>query len=496
MKQLLKGLTVKIKRYICGDFNIDLLKVDEINNYQLYYNLICSFGFLPLIIQPTRVVDNQTPSLIDNIFCNNLSDEIISGNIYLTLSEHFCQFATTKREKIDIKNINIYIRNYSKLSSINFHDDVSIQSWNYDLPNPTDLFNDFFWRLKSCVDRHAPIKKLNAREIKLKVKPWITPELSKMIKTKNKLFERKNRQPANENVKLLYNIFRNRVNRELKKSKKSYYATYFKEHSNNIKKTWEGIRSIVNIKNSVNPKIAQLNINGKVIDDPKRVVNEINNFFVSVGPNTEKDVPKVPNILPENFLKNRNRFNIIIVHISNEVLEIINSLNNKSTGPSSIPLNLLQIIADLIVFPLCHIINMSFSKGIFPDKLKIVKVIPLHKGGSTQDLNNFRPISLLSIFDKIIEKIIHKRLYHFLEHHNILFENQFGFRKNNSTSYALMEITERIKESIDSGKFGCGIFIDLRKAFDTVNHDILNKKIGTLWSQRDASGMVQILFNG
>ena len=91
------------------------------------------------------------------------------------------------------------------------------------------------------------------------------------------------------------------------------------------------------------------------------------------------------------------------------------SLNNKSTGPSSIPLNLLQIVADLIVFPLCHIINMSFSKGIFPEKLKIVKVIPLHKGGSMQDLNNFRPISLLSIFDKIIEKIIHKRLYHFLE---------------------------------------------------------------------------------
>ena len=106
-----------------------------------------------------------------------------------------------------------------------------------------------------------------------------------------------------------------------------------------------------------------------------------------------------------------------------------------------------------------------------------MKVIPLHKGGSTQDLNNFRPISLLSIFDRVIEKIIHKRLYHFLENHNILFENQFGFRKNNSTSYALMEFTEKIKESIDRGKFGCGIFIDLRKAFDTVNHDILLKKI-------------------
>ena len=189
-------------------------------------------------------------------------------------------------------------------------------------------------------------------------------------------------------------------------------------------------------------------------------------------------LPKVPNIIPEKFLKNRNQFNFIIAHTSNEeVLEIINSLTNKSTGPSSIPLNLLYAVADIIVFPLCYIINKSFLNGIFPDKLRIVKVVPLHKGGSTQDLNNFRPISLLSIFGKIIEKIMYKRLYHFLELHIVLFENQFGFRKNNSTSYALMEITENIKESIDKGKFGCGVYIDLRKAFDTVNDNIRLKKL-------------------
>ena len=87
-----------------------------------------------------------------------------------------------------------------------------------------------------------------------------------------------------------------------------------------------------------------------------------------------------------------------------------------------------------------------------------------------QDINNYRPISLLSIFDKITEKLLHKRLYNFLEEHNILFHNQFGFRKNNSTINALIQITETIKESIDKGKYGCGIFIDLRKAFDTVRH--------------------------
>ena len=221
-----------------------------------------------------------------------------------------------------------------------------------------------------------------------------------------------------------------------------------------------------------------MNIGGKIIDDDKELATNFNEFFVNVGPSTENAIPKVPNISPSKFLKNRNQINFVIAHISNEeILDIINSLENKSTGPSSIPLKLLSLIPDLIIIPLAYIINMSLRTGEYPDLLKLVKVIPIHKGGSTQDVNNYRPISLLSIFDKIIEKIMHKRLYSFLEKHNILIHNQFGFRKNNSTVYALEQITEMIKEAVDRGKFGCGIFIDLRKAFDTVNHEILLMKL-------------------
>ena len=140
-------------------------------------------------------------------------------------------------------------------------------------------------------------------------------------------------------------------------------------------------------------------------------------------------------------------------------------------------MKLLKLIPDLIIIPLCNIINLSFVSGSFPDHLKIVKVIPIHKNGSTQDMNNYRPISLLSIFDKIMEKIMHERLYKFLELNNILYSKQFGFRKNNSTIDALIKITDKIRESVDKGKYGCGIFIDLRKAFDTVNHNILLLKM-------------------
>ena len=196
-----------------------------------------------------------------------------------------------------------------------------------------------------------------------------------MIKVKNKLFHRKKRQPTNENVTRLYNIFRNRVNRELKRSKKEHYSSYFEEHSNNIRKTWEGIKSIINVKNTVKPAISQLNINGNIIDDSKDIVDSVNNFFVNVGPETENNVPKTEHISPEKFLKNRNQVNFIIAHISNEdVLDIIRSLPNKYTGPFSIPLKLLQVVADVIVIPLSHIINVSFLTGIFPDVMRIINV--------------------------------------------------------------------------------------------------------------------------
>ena len=210
-----------------------------------------------------------------------------------------------------------------------------------------------------------------------------------------------------------------------------------------------------------------------------------------MGPSTENMIPKVPNLSP--FLKTCNQIKFVIAHVSNEeVLDIINSLESKSTGPSSIPLRMLSIIPDLIILPLAHIIKMSIVTGVYPDLLKIVKVIPIH-GGSSHDINNYRPISLLSISDKIMEKMIHKKLY------------QHGFRKNNSTIHALMQITERIKTSIDSGKFGCGIFIDLRKAFATLNHDILLTKLEHYgirdsmlkWFQSYLSGGKQFVsFNG
>ena len=193
----------------------------------------------------------------------------------------------------------MYKRNYSTFSEDSFRDDVSIQNVDNNL---VDVNDQFYLRLEGCVERHAPLKKLTPKEVKFKYKPWITADVNKMIKLKNKLFQRKKQQANNLEVRRLYNLFRNRVNRELKKAKKNYYTKYFEENNNNIKKTWEGIRSIINIK-SMKSTISQIKVNNKVIKNHKKIAESLNNFFINVGPNTERNIPVNPKIKPDQYLK-------------------------------------------------------------------------------------------------------------------------------------------------------------------------------------------------
>ena len=182
---------------------------------------------------------------------------------------------------------------------------------------------------------------------------------------------------------------------------------------------------------------------------------------------------------PMSYLRNRVNINFTITPTTNaEVMTILLLLDdNKSIGISSIPTKLLKIAAPIIVPYLVSIINLSFIKGTFPKLMKLAKILPIFKSGSRSDVNNYRPISLLSVFSKILEKLMHNRLYSFLEQNNVIYYSQFGFQKNKSTQHSLIEIVEKVRNCIENKKYGCGIFIDLKKAFDTVNHDILLRKL-------------------
>ena len=162
-----------------------------------------------------------------------------------------------------------------------------------------------------------------------------------------------------------------------------------------------------------------------------------------------------------------------------EIVDTINrNISNKAVGPNSIPNMIIHMIKFIIAEPLAEILNRSFETGIYIDKLKISRIVPIFKEkGNNLLAENFRPISLLSNINKNFEKIMHKRLYGFFEDQGLIYKYQYGFRKNHSTTHALIDLTEDIRQTIDRNQFACGVFIDLQKAFDTVDHKILLKKL-------------------
>ena len=198
-----------------------------------------------------------------------------------------------------------------------------------------------------------------------------------------------------------------------------------------------------------------------------------------MGPKIDEQIPPGKLHCSE-YLKDiriNNRF-ILRPATSNEIYDIILALDlNKSLDPNSLPIFIMKVCNDFFSTYLTKIINISFVTGIFPGLCKIAKVIPIFKKDDPLDYVNYRPISLLPIFSKIFEKIIYSRMYKFLESNKLIYTCQFGFRANHSTNHALISMTESIKSFLDNGDFGAGIFIDLEKAFDTVNHQILCNKL-------------------
>ena len=164
--------------------------MDKVINYKKFYELTCSYGLLPQIVQPSRI-QGESATIVDNIFTNVCNNLIHCGNILTDLSDHLSQFLSVHRDKIDYKNTTMYKRDYSTFSEKSFRDDVEIQNFNNSYEDVNDQFKDFYLRLEGCVDRHAPSKKLTPKEIKLHHKPWITKEIKKMIRIKNKLYQRK-----------------------------------------------------------------------------------------------------------------------------------------------------------------------------------------------------------------------------------------------------------------------------------------------------------------
>ena len=210
------------------------------------------------------------------------------------ISDHFPQFIILNKINIDYKSCSYAKRNFSNFDEQNFIDrfkkqDMSfLENTNLSMNSKFDLFYE---KVSTCVDFHAPVKKMNKKDLKLYEKPWINPKIQRLMKYRDKLLRKLNKKYT-VNGEDLYKKFRNRVVSELRSSKIKYYNFYFTEHKSNMKMLWSGIRSIINIKNKKMFNISQLVQNGKVVQDPKQIAQIFNNFFINVAAQIDLDIPR------------------------------------------------------------------------------------------------------------------------------------------------------------------------------------------------------------
>ena len=263
----------------------------------------------------------------------------------------------------------------------------------------------------------------------------------------------------------------------IRQAEKDYFSNKILEAKNNLAKTWKILNNITNRTTSKN-NIDQIEKDGSIIDNPLNIAEKFINFFVNVGPNLAKKITP-SNINPTDFLEG-NYCNSMFLEptTDEEICDIISNLkNSNSTGHDNISITLIKSCKIELSSILSHVNNQSLSEGIFPDPLKIAKVVPIYKNGNIKCVSNYRPISVLSSLSKITEKLVYIRLEKYIIKNSILHQNQFGFRSKLSTSMALLELVDKLSKSIDDRKLTVGVFIDLAKAFDTVDHRILLSKM-------------------
>lgn len=315
------------------------------------------------------------------------------------------------------------------------------------------------------------------------LKPWITIGMMKSIRIRDKLFKKTKKQPNDINLLQEYSNYRQICNKIIKHAKKEYYANELKKTAGNNKETWKVIKELCNLTKSKEPPLELL----KIKDLPVESLNEVNTYFTSIGSElaglTMRIMKTSESALVTGATDNFTPLNCMYLAPTDtyEIERIIVQLDsNSAAGGDKISARILKLNCDTLLEPIAFLCNLSFSTGVFPTLFKSAVVCPIFKSGERDKPTNYRPIALLPILSKIIEKLVNRRLINYANNSGLISINQYGFRSGISTEDAVLKLTSMITDYVDQGESCVGVFLDLQKAFDTVSIPILLRRLENL----------------
>ena len=368
-----------------------------------------------------------------------------------------------------------YRRIYNYKNKSAFKTALTQADWNDVLTcfDPQSAFSTFFQNLHKKYNTCFPLKQVRVNYYNRK--PWLSDQLKQCIRFKNEMYAKIKHCNAHY-LKTYYDHYKRILQKSLRQAEKDHYDRLLLENKSNMIKSWKIIKYIIN-KKSTTKTSNKFIIDNKETDDKSYIANRFNEFYTNLGPSLAKKLP-ASDIDPISYIKNGVNKTIYLRPVTEmEVIKILRNMKKSSAGWDDISPDIVKTTYSYFLEPLLHICNLSILHGVFPDELKVAKVIPLYKGGESAYLVNYRLVSVLPVFSKIFEKLMYDRILDFINENNILHKLQFGFRKDHSTSIALMILVDKITKAMHDGEYVLGVFIDFSKAFDTVNHEILLRKL-------------------
>ena len=456
---------------LVGDFNIDYSTKNQLRRKLDEFALQHSLS--QIICKPTRVTENSSTT-IDLMFVNNTHRVVQSDVLQSSISDHSIVFCTIKG---GVKKLPPKLLEYRCFKSYNkeaFLRDLSNLPWSI-IESANDVDDAvFLWEglFNSIANDHAPIK---SKRVKGTKTPWVTNKLLEIRSDRDYHWKQAQKCKNSQYHWQMYRKLRNCANSEEKKLKSKYYCRLIEDAKGDSSKMWKAIKeTLPSNHNEINAVFGH----GKLQTDPKGIAETLNNHFSSIG----KSLAKAFRGLKPTQYDAVPTLSFSLKYVTSAFVEKQLRLmkTNKAVGLDSISARLLRDAANVLASPLRDIINLSFEKGQFPSSWKCAKVTALFKEGDKSDKDNYRPISVLPTVSKVIERAVHSQLYDYLDSNNLLAVNQFGFRRARSTALALTQFTDEVLSNMDKGLVNGVVFIDLKKAFDTVDHVILLGKLKSL----------------
>ena len=483
LEKLLKKINLeKNKHVIIGlDHNMDLPKSSIHKQTNDFAEMLLDNGMIPTIKKPTRI-SKTTATLIDNILISeDLQETFNSGILIDNSSDHLPCYTTLKNVLLNKKAPTMITSRDTRPKCVELlKEKLTRENWNTDESvSINQNFRKFHSKLQQYVDHFLPIthRRINANS--LQREPWMTHGIIKSIRKCKQLYHKMLKNDA-QSSRTRYTEYNSTLQKVKRHARKHYFETKCKENKNNMRELWQLVNKATGKINDKTSIIEYLNLNGIQLHNPEDITNQFGEYFSTVGNKFAEKIAKPERSIDEYLCAIRSNEKSIFLQPTTlqEIQKLIKSLPNKrSSGHDGINNTVLKEICDQICIPLLYLFNQSLTTGTFPEEMKTAEVVPLYKGNSRYEFENYRPISLLITVSKLLEKIVYHRAYDFLISSNQLYESQYGFRRNHACEHAVGEFISIVAKNSQAGKVTAGLFLDLSKAFDMLEHSVVFKKL-------------------